>query len=85
MKRKGVLGQNEGLAGWDAVQAILVDLRPVDIRRAALRLAARFGIHAYDACFLECALGLRVPILTLDKQMKRVARQLGIPVLAWEK
>lgn len=80
MTRKGVLGADEIIPCWDAVQAILVDLRPVDLR-SALELAFRFGIYAYDAYFLECALSLRAPILTLDKQMKRIARKLHIPVL----
>jgi predicted nucleic acid-binding protein len=80
MKRKGVLRPEEVMPCWNAVQAILVDLRPIDMH-SALGLASRFGIYAYDAYFLECALGLRAPILTLDNQMKRVARELSIPVL----
>ncbi len=31
--------------------------------------------------FLECALGLRLPLLTLDKGMKSVAKELAIEVL----
>ncbi len=80
LKRKGLLEPDEVLSCWDAAQEILVDLRPVDLR-AALDLATRFGVYAYDAYFLECALGLRAPILTLDRQMKRIARELSIPVL----
>jgi predicted nucleic acid-binding protein len=41
----------------------------------------RFGMYAYDAYFLECALSLRLPLLTLDKAMKSVARELVIEVL----
>jgi len=80
MKKKGILEPDEVLTCWDTVQRILVDLRPIDMR-AALDLAVRFGIYAYDAYFLECALNLRAPILTLDKQMKRVARELSITAL----
>lgn len=80
MMRKGALESQEVLAGWDAVCAIAVDLRSIDLR-SALNLAAQFGTYAYDAYFLECALSLRAPILTLDKKMKRIARELSIRVL----
>lgn len=80
MNRKGALDSHEVVPCWDTVHAIPVELRPIDIR-SALALAARFSIYAYDAYFLECALSLRTAILTLDRQMKRVARELGIPVV----
>jgi len=80
MTRRGSLTPEEVLSCWETVQAITVALHPVEMR-SALNLAARFGIYAYDAYFLECALSLRAPILTLDKQMKRVARDLCITVL----
>jgi predicted nucleic acid-binding protein len=80
MMRKGALESHEVLAAWDAVRAIAVDLRSIDLR-SALNLAVRFGTYAYDAYFLECALSLRAPILTLNKKMKRIARELSIQVL----
>jgi predicted nucleic acid-binding protein len=46
-----------------------------------LDIAGRFGTYAYDAYFLECALSLRLPLLTLDKGMKSIACELAIEVL----
>jgi predicted nucleic acid-binding protein len=80
LMKKGVLLAGEVGAVWDVVQAIPVDLRAVDVKEA-LGIAVRFGIYAYDAYFLECAVGLRLPLLTLDKGMKSVARELAIEVL----
>jgi len=80
MLKKGVLEPREVTAAWDAVQAIPVALQGLHVR-TALTLATRFRIYAYDAYFLECALRLRVPLLTLDRGMKRIARELGITVL----
>ena len=80
MMKRGALRPGEVVAAWDAVQTIAVGLRATDMR-AALGIAAQFGIYAYDACFLECALSLRLPLLTMDGGMKRVARSLGIQVL----
>ena len=39
------------------------------------------ALIAYDACFLECALRLRCPLLTLDRRMKTVAREIGIQIM----
>jgi len=80
MLKRGVISPEEVPAAWGAVEAIPVELRRLDIR-AALGLAVRFGIYAYDAYFLECALGLRLPLLTLDQGMKHVARELSIQAL----
>lgn len=80
VKRKVVAGEQAPLV-WDAVQKIPVELVRVDIR-AALVLAVRFNIYAYDAYFLQCALDQRSPLLSLDKRVKRVAADLNIHL--WE-
>ncbi len=67
-------------AVWDAVASIPVELRSIDIRTALL-LAGYYKIYAYDAYFLQCAIETRLPLLTLDKGMKHVARQLDIKLL----
>ena len=80
MVKKRALDPNEVISAWDAVQTIPVELRRIDIQ-AALGLAVRFNIYAYDAYFIECALNLRCPMLTLDHRMKMVARDVGIRIL----
>jgi len=78
-KRK-MLSHAEIAAAWSTIQSIAVELHPIDIA-SALNLAVRYNLYAYDAYFLECALSLRVPLLTLDKEMKRVAKMLSIQIL----
>ena len=80
MLKKGVLTPSDIGNVWEAVREIPVELRPVDMREA-LRLAARFQIYAYDAYFLDCALNSRLPLLTLDRGMKRCAQQLDLQTL----
>ena len=80
MVKKRALDPNEVISAWDVVQTIPVELRRIDIQ-AALGLAVRFNIYAYDAYFIECALSLRCPMLTLDHRMKMVARDVGIRIL----
>ena len=80
MKKRGALRADEVSATWNSVQRIPVDLRHIDIA-SALKIATEFDIYAYDAYFLECALSLRSPLLTLDRGMKRVATEIGITIL----
>ena len=80
MLKKGAILPAEVPTAWDAVQTIPVELRALDMP-AALSLAVRFGVYAYDAYFLECALSQRLPLLTLDRGMKHIARELSIPLV----
>ena len=77
MLKRGAILPGEVATAWNAVQAIPVALRGLDMC-AALGLAVRFGIYAYDAYFLECALSQRLPLLTLDRGMRHIARELSI-------
>ena len=43
-----------------------------------VRLARAHGLSGYDASYLQLALSLRLPLATLDKQLGRVADELGI-------
>ena len=81
MVKKRILETNELTSAWDIVQAIPVELRRIDIR-SALEIASQFNIYAYDAYFIECAINLRCPLLTLDRRMKIVGQNVGIHI--WE-
>ena len=80
MMKKRTLEADELTSAWDMVQAIPVELRRIDIR-FALEIASRFNIYAYDAYFIECAISLRCPLLTLDRRMKIVGKNAGIHIL----
>ena len=80
MMKRNVLDADEVILAWDMIQHIPVYLRPIDIR-SALNIATQYNIYAYDAYFLECALSLRSPLLTLDHQMKGTAQEIGIQVM----
>lgn len=79
IKRKQVTKQ-EALSAEKYANLIPVRLVPVDIQ-AALALAIKHNIYAYDAYFFLAAKSLSHPLLTLDKRMKTVARDLGLTVL----
>jgi predicted nucleic acid-binding protein len=80
LMKRNVLKADEVVSAWEMVQRIPVDLRRIDVG-AALKIATKHNIYAYDAYFLECALNLRSPLLTLDRQMKGIAEKIGIQVM----
>lgn len=80
MMKKNTLQIEEVLSSWEIVQHIPVDLRHIDIK-SALKIATSYNIYAYDAYFLECAHSFKSPLLTLNRGMKRIAREMGIRVL----
>ncbi len=82
IKRKR-LSKDEAIKILEIVQNIPVRLLSVDIDEA-LQMAIEFNIYAYDAYFLSCAKSTSYPLLTLDKKMKQVAKELRIPLLLGE-
>ncbi|MEE4363049.1 MAG: type II toxin-antitoxin system VapC family toxin [Desulfotignum sp.] len=79
LKRKRIQPE-ELLPVWDVTQQIPVDLRSVNIREA-LKTASKFNIYAYDAYFIECAISLHCPLITLDQRMIEVARSMGVKIM----
>ena len=47
-----------------------------------LSLARRYALSAYDAAYLELAIREGLPIATLDKDLERAARRLGLKLAA---
>ena len=83
MIKRGRLSGKEGLAAYDELQKIPVELRVIDLRKA-LAISSQHKIYAYDAYFLECAQVARCPLLTLDTAMKKIAAKLGIALMEVE-
>jgi predicted nucleic acid-binding protein len=52
----------------------------VDIT-SALSLAHDAGLYAYDAYFLDCAVRHAAPLLTLDRGLKKAAKEVGLRLL----
>ncbi|MBF0238080.1 MAG: type II toxin-antitoxin system VapC family toxin [SAR324 cluster bacterium] len=79
MMKRNRLSSNEVISAWEVVKTIPVNLKKVNIR-SALEIANQFKIYAYDAYFIECAISMRCPLLTLDQRMMNVAKECGIRI-----
>ena len=64
----------QAIAEYEQLNIRFVD---VDLYQA-VELSEQLGIYAYDAYVLACALNLRLPILTLDKDLSGAANLLGV-------
>jgi predicted nucleic acid-binding protein len=59
-----------------------IPIRFVEVElAAALELADRLGLYAYDAFLMACARRQRAPLLTLDARLGRAAREAGVQVV----
>ncbi len=65
---------------WSSYQTIPVRLAEIDVA-SALQIAMEVGLYAYDAFVLESARAERLPLLTLDRGLKRAAQQIGLQLL----
>jgi predicted nucleic acid-binding protein len=76
------------LANRTQAMTVLGDLPiQIDARTAALAfgpisaLAAGWDLTVYDACYLELALRLDLPLASLDKHLCRAATGAGVPLI----
>jgi len=79
VKRKQITVK-EALNAEKVVGTIPMRLINIDISKA-LQIAVDHNIYAYDAYFLQCAINQSCPLLTLDKGMINVAKELNIQIL----
>jgi len=71
----------------DELQRCLVAYKIIPIRflevdlSVALEIAAEHDLYAYDAYLVAGALAKRAPLLTLDRGLKRAARNAGVQLV----
>jgi len=78
--RKQKITENELLEAYRNFTLIPIRNIKIDIEKA-LKIACKYKIYAYDAYYLEIASRLKIPLITFDESMKKVAFHLKINVL----
>jgi predicted nucleic acid-binding protein len=46
-----------------------------------MQIISEFGIYAYDAYFIKCAMKYKSALITLDRGMAQVAQAMNIEVI----
>lgn len=68
------------MARLDALP-IQTDLTPpASVRGQTFMLAREHNLSAYDASYLELAMRERLPLATLDSELRKAACQAGVPI-----
>ncbi len=71
---------SEAIEALESYHTIPIRLLPIPLDDA-LTIAHQANIYAYDAYVLSCARMQSAPIVSIDRGLKRVASDLGIPLV----
>ena len=80
MMKKKVIEKERMINAYIFFKKIPVKTIEIDIEKA-LEIAWDYKIYAYDACYLEAATRLNLPLLTFDSNIIKVGKELGIKII----
>jgi predicted nucleic acid-binding protein len=80
MVKKKVIEKERMISAFNYFKKIPIKTIEIDFEKA-LEIAWDFKIYAYDACYLEAAKRLNLPLLTFDGNMIKVGKNLGLTIL----
>jgi len=78
--KKQKLTEDELIEAYKNFISIPIRSIKVDIEKA-LKIACKFNIYAYDAYYLEVAYRLKIPLITFDISMSKIASDIKINTL----
>jgi predicted nucleic acid-binding protein len=80
MLKKNYINLEAAIKGIEIFRQIQIRYIASDFIKV-IELCHENNMYAYDAYFLECAIRFQAPLLTLDKKLKAIARDLQIQLL----
>ena len=80
MFKRNRIDLSQALNALTSYKTIPIRFHDVDLIRS-LELSDTYGLYAYDAYFLTCAMKVNSPLLTLDASLADAADRAGIAVL----
>ena len=80
MMKKEIIEKEQMINAFNYYKLIPIKEIEIDFKKA-LEIAWDYKIYAYDACYLEAAKRLNVPLLTFDGNMSKIGIMLGINIL----
>jgi predicted nucleic acid-binding protein len=80
MMKKKIIEKERMINAFNFFKKIPIKTIEIDIEKA-LEIAWDYKIYAYDACYLESAKRLNLPLLTFDGNMIKIGKELGINIL----
>ena len=81
MMRKNVIDSKEKMIELHKnFKKMPIKIEEIDIEKA-IEIAWKYKIYAYDACYLETAKRLNLPLITFDGNMEKIGNELGINII----
>nr|VFJ49584.1 MAG: Predicted nucleic acid-binding protein, contains PIN domain [Candidatus Kentron sp. DK] len=80
MLKRHRLSLKDAQQGLSIFQSVPIRYLAVDLENA-VSIAHANNLYAYDAYFLDCASRHAVPLLTLDRPLRRATERIGVHVL----
>jgi predicted nucleic acid-binding protein len=80
MMKRSRVNLEQAIEAIQIYQEISMEVVEVDLM-AAVRLAGKHNIYAYDAYILQCAIENDIPLITLDKELTEIARKENVQVI----
>lgn len=80
-ERRGRIQESQVRQGLEDILALPVSVEmsePARVFREILPLARRHGLSVYDATYLDLAARLGLPLATLDDNLAKAARKIGV-------
>ncbi len=83
MLKRSRITLEQAIEAIEVYQEISLEIVDIDLK-AAVRLAGKLNIYAYDAYVLQCAIEHGLPLMSLDKDLMDIAKREGIQVIEVE-
>jgi predicted nucleic acid-binding protein len=80
MLKRTKITLEQAIEAIEVYQEISLEIVEIDLK-AAMRLAGKHKIYAYDAYMIQCAVEHGLPIMSLDKNLIEIAKREGIQVI----
>ena len=80
MIKKKIIDKERMLNMFEYYERISIRQVEIDFKKV-LEIAWYYKIYSYDACYLEVAKRLGLPLLTFDGNMAKIGKELGINIL----
>ena len=81
--KAGVITAQESQSRFDLLNAMQANIDPIESTHSTMTLAIQafeLGLSAYDASYLLLAQNLGCPLATLDKDLRRAAKNYGVEI-----
>jgi len=80
MVKRGRISLEQALEAIEIYRKIPIRYTEVELENS-LAIVAKYGIYAYDAYLLRCAIKYNTALITLDRKLAQVGQEINIEVV----